>query len=306
MDAVRPAPRRRVDRGAATAGARPSRTSCPTAASASCTGRRSCRRTGHWAEAVGRGGAGPPLALRSRPPGARASPSTSRASCTGCAVELADGRTGVPGGAEHGREPAPGFALLRLARGERRGGGRRRATACCRGEPAAGRPGGLPRGGGGDPARRGRRRRRARRSRERARPRRRRRSTPRCCAPSPTHARGAVLLAEGDAAGAPRLVAAGRVRAVARRCGCPTTRRGPGCGSRWPAGRWATEDAAELELDAARATFERLGARTDLRRVARTGHGDGGSAVRSSPSGSARCCAWSRRAAPTGRSRPSW
>ena len=65
------------------------------------------------------------------------------------------------------------------------------------------------------------------------------------------------------------------------------------------------EDAARLELDVACAAFEQLGARTDLAesRALATAPTVG---RRASPPGSARCSAWWRAGAPTGRSRPSW
>ena len=99
------------------AGARPSRTWCRTAASASCIGRRCSRPTGNWPDALAEAEQacrGWPIP-RTRRSGSR---STSRASCTGCAASWTppNGRTARRAGA--GREPAPGFALLRLAQGD--------------------------------------------------------------------------------------------------------------------------------------------------------------------------------------------
>ena len=82
-------------------------------------------------------------------------------------------------------------------------------------------------------------------------------------------AAGAVAIAEGDASrGAlapalPRTVAWRAARA--RR----TRRPAPGSWPRWHAGRWTTHDGAELELDAALAAFERLGAVPDVARARR-------------------------------------
>ncbi len=258
---------------------------------------------GAWDEARRRGGAGASAASPT--------PSTRR---LGLALyqqgelhrlrgELADAERAYRAALEHGREPAPGFALLRLAEGKVAAAAAA-VRRMLRGEPVYRRPVRGARGRGGDPARR-RRPRRARGRRRRARPRRGPRSAPRCSAPWPTHARGAVLLARGRRGRRRSSLLRRAVRAVARAARCPTTRRWPGSGSPRRAARWATRTPPQLELDAARATFERLGARPDLARVARLA-GRGTAADRASPSGSARCSAWSRRAGPTGRSRPSW
>ena len=80
------------------------------------------------------------------------------------------------------------------------------------------------------------------------------------------HAHGAVLLAEGDAARRARAAAAsvhavaGARRAVRRR---PSPRPHRAVAYR----ALGDDDTAEMELDAARAAFERLGAAPDLARV---------------------------------------
>ena len=96
------------------------------------------------------------------------------------------------------------------------------------------------------------------------------------------------------------------------RCG-PRARPGATCRcrTRWP-GRASSsalayravgdDDAADLELDGARATFESLGATVDLARIESRRR----PSRAASPSGSARCCGSSPRARPTARSPPSW
>ena len=85
-------------------------------------------------------------------------------------------------------------------------------------------------------------------------------------APWPTLPPGRCSLAEGDAR--PRSRRCRRACAgVASARRCPTRRPAPGCRSRLACRAIGDHDAADLELDAARATFERLGARPDLTRV---------------------------------------
>ena len=113
---------------------------------------------------------------------------------------------------------------------------------------------------------------------------------------------GAVLLAQDDAAGALVVLrrACGRWRALEMPYDEALARVliAQACRA------LDDSDAAALELDAARVTFERLGARRicsasrDWRGRSRGRPG--------SPSASARCSVWSRRAGATGRSPPSW
>ena len=297
---LRPATRRRMDRGAerlvhGPAGPRALPRPVPRAPGADPAG---ARRVGRGASPRRSG------RVRSSPtPSTRrsASRSTSWASCTGCAASrpTPNARTGPP--LEHGREPAPGMALLRLARGKGRGGRRCRAPACCEesGGPAtecavraaaveillaAGDLAGArtaadelvraaDRDGRSAAPRHGRRR-------------------PRC------GAAGA-----GRRGRRPRRAAA-RVREVAR--AGDALRRGAGAGPDRPGVPRAGRPGRRRARAGRRAgTFERLGARPDLARVARLA-GRRHRGRPSSPSASARCCVWSRRAEATGRSRPSW
>ena len=77
---------------------------------------------------------------------------------------------------------------------------------------------------------------------------------------------GAVELAEGDAQAALGL-AAPRLAGVASRSRRRTWPRACGCWWGWPVARSATTRGPSLELDAARAVFEQLGAAPDLARL---------------------------------------
>ena len=84
-------------------------------------------------------------------------------------------------------------------------------------------------------------------------------------------AAGAVLLAEGDADGA--LVTLRRAGAAWRALGMPYDVARARVGIARACLALDDHDAAALELDAARATFERLGATPDLERLAALGDG---------------------------------
>ena len=216
--------------------------------------------------------------------------------------EPADADRAYRAALEHGREPEPGLALLRLAEGKVEAA----VAAVRRMLQESGVPASRVRGSA-----RPRWRSCSPRATSRA------RGQPRTSSPAPPTpstltllrtiadaARGAVLLAEDDAAGALVVLrrACGRWRDAAR---CPTTRRWPGSGSPRRAARWPTGRRRSSSWTPHGSTFERLGARPALapRREA------GGRRHRGrpcSPSASARCCVWSRRAGATGRSPTSW
>ena len=118
-------------------------------------------------------------------------------------------------------------------------------------------------------------------------------------AASAGYTRGTVLLASGDA---PSAIAALRAACKAWRdlqmpYEVARTRFQLGLAYR-AAG---DTDAADLELDGARATFESLGASVDLARIESVAPAKPGGLT----SGSARCCGSSPRARPTVRSQPS-
>ena len=166
---------------------------------------------------------------------------------------------------EHGREPAPGVALLRLAEGKVEAAAVAPSAAWSRRAAASSRLPTMLAAVRRDHARRGRRRRSACR-RRRARRDRRRHGRRRCCTPSPTCATGSVLLAEGDAGAALALAAVVPAPAgVALEMPYDTARAQVQIGLACRA--LGDHDAADFELAAARATFERLGARPDLDRV---------------------------------------
>ena len=112
-------------------------------------------------------------------------------------------------------------------------------------------------------------------------------------APSPQHiqavaayAIGTVVLAEGDAA--PAIVELRRANGAWRRLRHAVRRRRASEAIARACRALADDDAATLELDAALAVFESLGARTDLARAGRLA-GAIGSRPERSPRGSAMC-----------------
>ena len=218
---------------------------------------------GEWAEAVAEG-------ERARPPhpvqpalGERLS--TSKASCTGYAVSCAEAGRAYGAAVRHGREPMPGFALLRLAEGDTTA-----AVAAIRRmrEESSGSAAAYPvlaaaveisaRG-------RGRRRRPDRRGRTEPDRGTRRADLLRAMV---DRAAGAVLLAEGVPRDA--LVALRRaVRALARLWGCPTRGAHP---RPHRAGMPRAGRPRRCRLSSwtpPRATFERLDAAPDVARVVR-------------------------------------
>ena len=94
---------------------------------------------GAWAEAVDRGGARAAARLSEPPHPALGLALYQQGELHRLRGELADAERAYRAASEQGREPAPGFALLRLAQGdvERR---RRRGPAHARGEPRPARP----------------------------------------------------------------------------------------------------------------------------------------------------------------------
>ncbi len=113
-------------------------------------------------------------------------------------------------------------------------------------------------------------------------------------------AAGAVLLAEGDADGA--LVTLRRAGAAWRALGMPYDVARARVGIARACLALGDHEPAALELDAARATFERLGAAPDLERLAALGDAAHRARRATSPTGSWRCCGSSPPAARTGRS----
>ncbi len=191
----RPAPGGRVDRGPGAAGARPSPTWCPTAASASCTGRRCSRPT-----AAGRTRSARCERARRRlsdpPHPALGLALYQRGELHRLRGELDAAEQAYRAASRHGRGARPGLRVAAAGAGRRPGGGRRDRGGCV--EESRGR---LERpvllaaavevllaAGDIEPP--------PRRSRELGRlaesPARRR-----CCGPSPTTRRGCVLLATG-------------------------------------------------------------------------------------------------------------
>ena len=233
---------------------------------------------------------------RTRRSGSR---STNRPSWTGCAVSWTP-PNGLPRGGPRGPGARTGVRAAAAGAGGRRGRERRGATAR-RGEPGPdGRPGAG--GGGGGPPGHGRHGRRRNASRElehiadRA-------DRHRCAGPSPTTPAAPCCWPRARRARRCRCcgAAAERWRALSM----PYDVRGPGCGWRSPAG------ARRRGRRPARARRGVRGLRTARRphgpgRVARTGPAPTVAPGAASPPGSARCSAWWRAGAPTGRSRPSW
>ena len=249
-----------------------------------------------WPRRSGRAAAG-----RSRRTRRSASRSTSRASCTGCAVSWTtpSGRTARR--AARAGSPRPGSRCCGWRRGTSRP--RRGDATAGRGEPGPARPAGAAGGGGRGAPRRGRHGRR--RGREPTSwPASPTAPTRRCCAAVADHARGAVLLAEGDAparrcrccgAAAARWRALGMPYDVAR-AGVRVALACRALGDEDAAG-WSSTRRARRSSSSAPARTSPEWPRWPRRRP---------SAGRASPPGSARCSAWWRAGGPTGRSRPSW
>ena len=237
---------------------------------------------GEWPEAVAEVERACRAAGRARAPRARPRP-YQQGELHRLRGELAEAERAYRAASRAGREPAPGLALLRLAEGDVDGRRRARSGACSR--RAAGRvapPGVLAAAveillaaGDVDAAPGGQRR---------AGDARRRRSTRRSCTPSPTHASGRCCWPRATPPRrSPRC--AGRAPAWRELAMPYEDGARPGRSRRSPAGRSATTTRPTLELDAARATFERLGAAPDLARGrrcagARPAAGRGGSTER--------------------------
>ena len=253
-------------------GARPSPTSCPTAGNAWCTGRRCFRRTGTGRRRSPR---------RSGPASASPIPATLRSGIARYQQgelhrlrgEFAEADAGLPGGGELGRDPAPGFALLRLARATSTAPSSPSGACSPRAAIARVRPAVLAAAveiylAAGDVAA-------ARPASDELADARRRASTHRLLHAIADGAAGSVLLAEGDAGAALDRAAPGAAPVALARDALRDA-AGPACGIATACRALGDDDAAELELEAARATFERLGARPDLRRLAelaRRSHG---------------------------------
>ena len=305
MDVARPAPGGRVDaalgplvRGPARSRAVPR--PVPRAPVAGAAGARRAGRTrsARWSGRVD----GCPIRRTRR----SAWRSTSRASCTGCAVSWPPPSRPTARRAEQGREPAPGLRAAAAGAGRRRGGRAAAIRRHRRGEPRPARPAGAAGRGGRDPCSpRATSPRRADARRRAGRRRRCRRTRRRCCRPSPTTRGGAVLLAAGAADAALGPLRAGVRRLAATLADAVRRRRGPGCGSALACRALGDDDAARprARRGARHVRAARRPARP--RPSGRAGRAADASAARASPRVSARCSASSRAAGPTGRSRPS-
>ncbi len=245
-------------------GARPSPTWCRTAASASCTGRRCSRRTASGPRRSSRP-SGRAERLADPPTRRSASRSTSGASCTALRGELADAERAVPGGRRARPRAGPGLALLRLAEGDVDAAvaAVRRMLDESRDRPTAPACSPPPSRCSSRPAT----------STSAARPATSSPSSPTpidapCCGPSPTTppARCSWPRATPTAA----LAALRRARAgVARRSRCRYESPAPGSQIARACRALGDDDAAALELDAARATFDGSAPRPTSRRRGR-------------------------------------
>ena len=261
---VRPAAGGRVDRGAQPLVRGPARSRAVPRPVPRAPVAGACRRTASGRRRSPRW-SGPGNGCPSRPIPRSGSPCTSRASSTGCGASWPrpSGRTGRP--ASTGREPAPGVALLRLEEGkvDAAVAAVRRMVEESRGQLT--RPTMLAASveimlaaGDVDDGSVGRRR---------ARHDRRRTSTHRSCMPWPP--------TRPVRCSSPRARRPRRSPSLRRACAGWRDLEMPYDAARarvqigLACRALGDHDAADFEMDAARATFERLGARPDLARVER-------------------------------------